>query len=434
MFETFFLEHQELLKTFANHSVIKVFVVMALTGLFIKYFKKPSIRGIALIGNKLVSNRYLNSFFYNESLVTIAFYAIPLLFINSLFDGTGDEFKTALNIMFLVNYGFVTIWLSQFLAHTVYYLNNSEKYKNKPLHSFAQIIFIVFLVVAVATIYAHFTNQSPKTLFTSLSVMSVAVFLTLKDIILGIVATLLIITNDIVNVGDWIKNEKYQADGNIIEINLITVKVLNFDKTVVVIPTYSLISEGFQNQQEIINSGKRRIKRCFRIDPQSVHFVSFDELENKYKKIYILKEYIEKRDLNAEETDNFILHGVNHKTFTNLGLFRKYVQKSLEKNPMIHNPIKNKKKQVSSHQQECVSEESEPNQNIFKFKKPEKSTRKEVNYNITVRIIEGEKEGIGFEIYCFSNSAQWQEYEHLVSTIMEQIYASGAYFGLKINN
>ena len=403
--------------------VLKFGIVILFYAIFIKYTKNITVNLIKVVGKKLFSNyQYIASFFDNQKMVKIAFYLFPLLLVNYFvfYDDNGTQNNTSFNLfthgLYVFNYAFAAYWLSNFLKHTVNYLNNNEKYKNKPLLSFSQIIFIIFSIIAIATIYAHFTKQSPKTLFTTLSVMSMAVFWTLKDVIMGIVATILIITNDIVKVGDWIKNEKYDADGNIIEINLITVKILNFDKTISTIPTYALISEGFQNQQEILKNGKRLIKHSVRIDAASIRYLTAEEVE-KYKEIDLLRSHIEKRlqpisKNNNEQSvanidnskssalaDSDVYHNLsnlNKLQFTNLGLFRKYVEKMVENNGRV--------------------------------------LAKENGENIVIRILEGTREGVGLELYCFSKKTEWGEYNYLIAQLSEQIYASAKYFDLVINS
>lgn len=412
--------------------VLKFGILILFYAIFIKYTKGITVNLIKVVGKKLFSNyQYIASFFDNQKMVKIAFYLFPLLLVNHFvfYDDNGTQINTSFNLLthglYVFNYAFAAYWLSNFLKHTVNYLNNNEKYKNKPLLSFSQIIFIIFSIIAIATIYAHFTKQSPKTLFTTLSVMSMAVFWTLKDVIMGIVATILIITNDIVKVGDWIKNEKYDADGNIIEINLITVKILNFDKTISTIPTYALISEGFQNQQEILKNGKRLIKHSVRIDAASIRYLTTEEVE-KYKEIDLIRSHIEKRlkqidKSNTEQSiagvaskasvsdvdntkssalvDNDVYHNLsnlNQLQFTNLGLFRKYVEKMVENNGRV--------------------------------------LAKENGENIVIRILEGTREGVGLELYCFSKKTEWGEYNYLIAQLSEQIYASAKYFDLVINS
>ena len=403
--------------------VLKFGILILFYAIFIKYTKGITVNLIKVVGKKLFSNyQYIASFFDNQKMVKIAFYLFPLLLVNYFvfYDDNGTQINNSFNLLthglYVFNYAFTAYWLSNFLKHTVNYLNNNEKYKNKPLLSFSQIIFIIFSIIAIATIYAHFTKQSPKTLFTTLSVMSMAVFWTLKDVIMGIVATILIITNDIVKVGDWIKNEKYDADGNIIEINLITVKILNFDKTISTIPTYALISEGFQNQQEILKNGKRLIKHSVRIDAASIRYLTAEEVE-KYKEIDLLRSHIEKRlqpisKNNNEQSvanidnskssalaDSDVYHNLsnlNKLQFTNLGLFRKYVEKMVENNGRV--------------------------------------LAKENGENIVIRILEGTREGVGLELYCFSKKTEWGEYNYLIAQLSEQIYASAKYFDLVINS
>ena len=394
------------------NDIIQILFLLFTYGLFVKYTKKLVTKYLSKLGLLLFQKyEYIQSFFHDEKMVNIAFYMLPLLVINYFTFGTHlstekQEFTLFTHSLYIVNYLFTGYWLSNFLRHTVQYLNTKDKYKDKPLVSFSQIIFLIFVVMALATIYAHFTNQSPKTLFTTLSVMSMAIFWTLRDVILGIVATMLIITNDIVKVGDWVKNEKYHADGDVIEINLITVKVLNYDKTIATIPTYSFISEGFKNRQEILNSGKRLIQYSFRIEATSVRYLSDEEIE-KFMKIDLLHPYIEKRLNNENIHDDLILMDtdlshLNRKRITNLGLFRKYVEKMVENNGMVLND-KSKK-------------------------------AKENGENVVIRILEGNREGIGLELYCFSKKTEWGEYNYLIYQLTEEIYASATYFDLIINS
>lgn len=418
---------------------VKVFVMFMVMSLYGRYGKKPTVFLISWFGKKLLSNRYLLSFFDNRKLMGFGSYLFPLLLINWfaheyhwLFDPlkymleTGrlssptdmswffTRGKVVDSVLYLVNFSYFIYWLHLFLTHSVNYLKNDEKHATKPLHSFAQIIFFIILLIGLIVAFSHYTNQSTKTLLTTLSVMSMAVFLTLKDVVMGIVSTVMIIVTDIVQVGDWIKSDKYNADGRITEINLVTVKVLNYDKTITTIPTYSLISEGFQNQQEILKSKRRRIKELVRIDSQSVHFLTLEEVE-KYKEIKILSEYIEKRvsdfkkqqsqemqEIKAENQKISEINILNEKHFTNLGLFRKYVERMLKEHPMIYSPTG-------------------------------KMKENEMEVAPTVSIKEGTREGIALEFSFFSNNAEWRECEHLTSTIKEQIYASAKYFDLNIN-
>lgn len=414
-----------------------------------KYFKKPFLKSIQFISQRYIKSEYIKSLLTSENthtnsnsqdaFVKTAFYLLPLLVMNLISSHLLKVYTVATpninglsialsniqtksqiasevlifnNVVFVFNCLFSAILVSKFLKHTVNYLSNKDKYKNKPLHSLSQISYIVFVVFLIVFVYVHFTNQPPKNLFTTLSVVSVAIFLTLKDVIMGIVSTILIISNNIVQVGDWIKNEKYHADGKIIEINLISVKILNFDKTIVTIPTYSLISEGFMNRQEMLNSDLRRIKQVIRIDPESIKHIGMAELE-RLQQIKLLEGYIGKKinELNQKGDSENEFASLNDQYATNLGLFRKYMLKYIEKNPMIFN-IKNK-----------TNKSRRNRQNIIDGKEGE----------ILVRIIEGTKEGVGLEIYCFSNSSDWRTYEYLIAKLLEHMYATAHHFDLKVN-
>ena len=387
----------------SGNAILKTSLLFLCVLLISRYIKNTFTKIIAFLGLNIFKNYdYLASFFHSRRMVNIAYYLLVVLALNYGAEFSSDTTTYTDNILYVINYAFTFYWLSSFLKHTVDFLETKDRFKDKPLLGFSQIIFVIFCVISIATIYAHFTNQSPKTLFTTLSVVSMAIFWTLKDIILGIISTILIVTNDIVKVGDWIENERFNADGKIIEISLVTVKVMNFDKTVSIIPTYSFIQEGFQNHQEILKSGKRLIKHVFRIEAESVRILSNEEVL-KYRKIEILQSYIDEKmekanhDITPESLDI-----LNTNFFTNLGLFRKYVEKMVESNDMV-------------------------------FSEKNKKTRAEGEH-VVIRITEGQKEGIGLQLYCFSKRTEWGEYNYLINQLSEKIYASAPLFGIKINN
>mgnify|MGYP003515718813 CR=1 FL=1 len=359
--------------------------------------------------NAEVLPSYLEDVVFNKKIIKWILFIIPAIMVEMYIIGyapshiklDSDKYSWN-NFVYLYQVIWVLIFIKNVLKQNVLHLKKHERYKDKPLDSFSQIIFIIFLVSTLISVYIHYTNQSVVTLFTTLSVVSMATFLTLKDIILGVVSTVLIIINDIVRVGDWIKMSKYNADGKIVEINLITVKVKNFDKTISVIPTYSLISDGFENQQEMVKSGTRRIKRSIRVDIDTIKSLSIEDMQ-KYKEVKLLKDYVERKEkeyvkamaiCKQENVDtNLIIN--NNKKVTNLSLYRKYIELKLKENPVI---ITNKTE------------------------------------DFTVRLIEGNEEGVGIEIYCFSSKNQFGEYEHIQSSLFENIYADAEYFDLMVNS
>ncbi|NND30959.1 MAG: mechanosensitive ion channel, partial [Saprospiraceae bacterium] len=229
---------------------------------------------------------------------------------------------------------------------------------------------------------------------TTIGAASAIVILIFKDTILGFVASIQVSINDIVRIGAWITFEKYGADGDVIEINLSTVKVQNFDKTFTTIPTYALISDSFKNWRGMKNSGGRRIKRALNIKLDSVSYLTKDEV-NSLKKIERIAAYLETRQADIEAFNS--KHNVdkelplNGRNLTNLGVFRKYVETYIENHS---------------------------------------ATNKDMT--IMVRQLAPSTQGIPLEIYAFSSDKRWQNYEYIMADIFDHIIAAVPYFNLEI--
>ena len=160
-----------------------------------------------------------------------------------------------------------------------------------------------------------------------------------KDSILGFIAGIMLTSNDMLRIGDWIEMPKYGADGDVVDITLNTVKVQNWDKTYVTIPAYALVSDSFKNWRGMFQTGGRRIKRAIYIDVNTVDFCTKDMIE-KFKKIHYLKDYIIDKEKELEEYNlkNNIDTGqiVNGRRMTNLGTFRAYLQNYINNHPGIN--------------------------------------------------------------------------------------------------
>jgi miniconductance mechanosensitive channel len=211
---------------------------------------------------------------------------------------------------------------------------------------------------------------------------------------LGFVASIQVSINNMVNIGDWITFEKYGADGDVIEINLATVKVQNFDKTITTIPTYALISDSFKNWQGMVNSTGRRIKRSLKIKLNSVHYITKDQVD-KLTNIQLISNYIKKRqsDIDTYNTNNNIDKSllINGRNLTNLGVFRKYIETYIEHHPAINKEMM-----------------------------------------IMVRQLEPTTQGIPLEIYTFSSDKRWENYEYIMADIFDHVIAAVPYFDLEI--
>ena len=243
-------------------------------------------------------------------------------------------------------------------------------------------------------IFAEITGESVRSFIISLGAASAVLILVFKDTILGFVASIQVAVNDIVRIGDWITFDKYGADGNVTEISLATVRVQNWDNTFTTIPTYSLISESFQNWRGMQESPGRRIKRAVYIKQNSVKFMTSENLE-ELKKVALIKKYITSRQ---EEIDKFNTENnidkslpLNGRNQTNLGIFRKYVDSYLNEHSAIHKEL-----------------------------------------YIIVRHQAPTDKGIPIEILCFSRDKRWENFEYITADIFDHVIAAIPYFGLQL--
>ena len=275
------------------------------------------------------------------------------------------------------------------------YLKHKPRFSDKPIDSYIQVIMIVLWIYGITSFFLIIFDTSFKALLTTFGAISALIFLIFKDTILGFVASIQVSVNDMVRIGDWISMEKFGADGDVIEINLATVKVRNFDNTITTIPTYSLISDSFRNWRGMQNSDGRRFKRTILIKPSSVRFIKDDELP-KFEKIALLKSYIahRQRDIEKYNTTNAIDKSVilNGRNLTNLGLFRKFINQYLQHNSGI-------------------------NQDML----------------LMVRYLQTTEFGIPLEIYCFSKDKITVNFEHIISDVLDYAFASVSYFDLEIS-
>ncbi len=274
------------------------------------------------------------------------------------------------------------------------YLKTISSYRDKPIDSYIQVFMIFAWLVGAFSAIAILTGISFFKFATTLGAASAIIILIFKDTILGFVASIQVSINDMVRIGDWITFEKYGADGDVIEINLATVKVQNWDMTITTIPTYALISDSFKNWRGMQSSGGRRIKRSVIIKVSTIKFLTEEDIE-KLKKIQLVSAYIESKSKEIIEYN--IAHGadksmlINGINLTNFGVFRKYLQTYVEKHSAIN----------------------------------EKMT-------LMVRQLEPTPQGIPMEIYCFSKDQRWENYEFIIGDIFDHVLAAVKYFDLEI--
>lgn len=266
--------------------------------------------------------------------------------------------------------------------------------KDHPIKGVIQIIKIIIYIIAILISVATIFNKELGSIVIGLGTVSAVMMLIFKDPILGFVGGLQLIFNKMVSIGDWISMPKFGADGTVLEINLTTVKIQNWDKTIVTIPTYSLISDSFQNWRGMEVSGGRRMKRHINIDMDSIKFCN-QEMLKKFAQIDVLKEYInttQKRveDFNTKNNINPEIL-VNGRRQTNIGVFQEYLRQYL-------------------------------------------SNRNDINKNMTfmVRQLQPSEKGIPIEIYVFTKTTEWIEYEAIQASILDHVLAVVPEFGLKV--
>ncbi|MCF4101681.1 mechanosensitive ion channel family protein [Gillisia sp. M10.2A] len=289
----------------------------------------------------------------------------------------------------------LVVWIFRSLLRTTRnFLKTQDEYSDKPLDSYIQVLMIFIWVVGIMFIFSEITGKSVINFAISLGAASAVLLLIFKDTILGFVASIQVSVNDIVRIGDWITFSKYGADGNVTEINLATVKVQNFDNTFTSIPTYSLISDSFQNWRGMQDSPGRRIKRAVFIKQNSVKFVSSEDLE-RYKKISLIAPYLEHRQKEIDKYNNTNNINkeipINGRNQTNLGIFRKYADAYLQDHSAIHKEL-----------------------------------------YLIVRHLAPTPQGIPVEILCFSRDKRWENFEYISADIFDHLIAAVPYFDLKL--
>ncbi|WP_430415692.1 mechanosensitive ion channel family protein [Parasphingorhabdus sp.] len=267
--------------------------------------------------------------------------------------------------------------------------------RNRPLKGYIQVLKIIIFCGAAILMIAVLIEQSPLLLLSGLGAMAAVFLLVFKDTILSLVASVQLTSNDMLRVGDWIEMPSMGADGDVIDIALHTIKVQNFDKTITTIPTHSLISDAFRNWRGMSESGGRRVKRSLTLDQNSVRFLSDDEVTSM-KRFRLLDDYIARKQeeiaaWNAHELSSDY-DKINARRITNIGTLRAYIIAYLKNHSRI------------------ASE----------------------NFTLLVRQLPLSAQGIPLEIYCFTRTVDWGEYEAIQADIFDHMLAILPEFGLRI--
>jgi miniconductance mechanosensitive channel len=385
-------------ETFSSYLslLLNILILSLLAYSIFLVFRLVLVRAMIFVAKK-TKTKFDDLLVSNKTAKYIA-HLIPLLFIYKSVPIILENFVYWESI-FGKLVGIYIVLLSLWIIKTVFnalkdYLKQNPSYSDKPIDSYIQVIMIVLWVVGFVIIVSKIFDISTGKMLGTFGAISAIIILIFRDTILGFVASVQVSLNDMVRIGDWITFDKFGADGDVIEINLATVKVRNFDNTTTTIPTYSMISDSFRNWRGMLNSDGRRIKRHILIKANSIRFLKDNEL-NELKKIQLVSAYIEKRQIEIEkyntshQVDKSLM--INGRNMTNFGLFRKYITQYLSQYPGLN--------------KEMI---------------------------LLCRQLQPTSQGIPLEIYAFSNDKRFENYEFIMADIFDHIFASIPYFSLEI--
>jgi miniconductance mechanosensitive channel len=334
----------------------------------------------------------------HERVFAQAAHIIPALLVDYTTPLIFAEWPETLKVVYVLTDLFIAWVLLRvvlfFFNALRYFLEEKESLRDKPIASYIQLAKIVSWIIGSIIFLSIAFDQSPVYFLSAMGAMTAVLLLIFKDTILGFVGSIQLAANDMVRIGDWVTMEKYGADGDVIEINLTTIKVKNFDHTITTIPTYSFISDSFRNWRGMQESAGRRIRRSVRVKADTIRFVD-DALRNELMKIQLVAPYIEERQALIEkhnrESGADTSMPVNGRRMTNIGVFRRYIEAYLKNNPNIN------------HELTCM-----------------------------VRQLEATENGVPLEVYCFSSVKEWVPYETIVGDLFDHILTAARYFDLEL--
>ena len=319
----------------------------------------------------------------------VLYYVLPLLFQGS--SGVLPYILGATDIIVVL----VSVWIiSSFFTSINEILSQKDSYKDKPIGSLTQLAKILTYSIGTILIISTLISRSPVYLLSGLGAIAAVILLVFKDSILGFVASIQLSANNMVQVGDWVTVPNYGADGDVLEINLTTIKVQNFDLTITTIPTYAFISDSFTNWRGMQQSQGRRIKRGIHIKMNTIGFCD-ESMLDRFQKMTLISDYIAERKeeieaYNAQHSiDTSIL--LNGRNMTNVGVFKVYIEKYLQANPYLNKDMM-----------------------------------------IMVRQLPSSEIGLPLEVYAFSKSKEWKVYETVMADIFDHILSVVPYFDLQL--
>ena len=344
----------------------------------------PTLKRIAKKTNTIIDDLFLEKKFLNRlSFVAVFTFLNGIVFTEFSIDLMNSEVGQRIISSFLA------IFLGLTLNELLSILNNaSSKYdalKDRPIKGYIQIVKIILNAFIFIIVFAILSGQSVTYYISGLGALTAVLLLVFQDTILSFVASVQIGQNNIINNGDWIEVPEYGADGDVIDIALHTVKVQNWDKTITSIPTSKIISTSVKNWRGMSEFGGRRIMRSITVDISSIKFLSIQDIEN-LKKIPPIKSYLDEKIKEVEMFNNDSSNDasqIEQRNLTNIGTFRAYVESYLRQNENLDTQ----------------------------------------NMTFLVRQLAPTNQGVSIQIYTFTKTTDWVEYEKIQSDIFDHLLA-----------
>lgn len=376
------------------HLVTSIILVcsIVLIAFLVKFIAKFIIVKTVTTLAKRTKTKWDNIMLEHKLFHRASYLIIPIVL--SLFSGELDYsvlWQKVINIFALV----VVLLMLDSLINSIDSIYRTYPISNiKPIRGILQVVKIVLIIFGSIILIAMLVGESPIVLLGGIGAMTAVITLVFKDAILGFVAGIQLTANDMVRIGDWIEMPKYNADGDVVDLTLTTVKVQNFDKTITTIPAYFLVSDSFKNWRGMQSSGGRRIKRAIYLNASDVRICD-DEMIERFNKVLLLQDYIKGKQQDIIDYNNH--YGgdtsvpVNGRRLTNIGTFRAYIMEYLKQHPGIHK-----------------------------------------NMILMVRQLSATPTGIPLEVYAFTDTINWVEYEGIQSDIFDHLYSIASFFGLTI--
>jgi miniconductance mechanosensitive channel len=346
------------------------------------------------------SKTRIDDIIFNRHLLRRSAHLIPAAIISTCLPGVLDAEAELYNLLSrAVNLYFVLVGLAVYDALLSAIRDVFEMYdksKKVSINGLVQALKVIGTLLAFILAVSILAGKSPLYFISGLGAFTAILMLIFKDPIMGLVAGVQLSTMDLVRKGDWIEIPKHGADGDVIDITLTTVRVQNWDKTIVAVPAYELVSSSFKNWRGMSESGGRRIKRALRIKIDTVRFLTEGEIE-RLRKIKLLSPYFDQKlaEINRFNAEKFagcdLSITANGRRLTNIGTFRAYCEAYLRGHPGINQGM-----------------------------------------TLLVRLLEPTELGIPLEIYVFTNDVRWAAYEGVQSDIFEHLLAIVREFGLTV--